>query len=406
MFENQSSKQNPFAADKAGGFSAPPSPLPNTASAPEFGAAVKNASEPEDIFDKVSPLKPAAEAAPPADALEEQKADEPELRQPPSVFNRGSYEGLPPQAGAAVARDVPMPQAPKAPGIVERKNVVLFIVFVVLALAAAAGAAWWFFGRGSGSGAPADTASQKAPGGNKVYDLYNNQIENKEVKEAEVPVEDNTAKLPELESPLLQPQDTDEDGLTDEEESALGTSINSADTDGDGLFDREEVKIYKTDPLVADTDGDKVNDGDEIKNNSDPLVKDQELTAQDSYSNDSYKVSFEFLPGMTFESDADDIILFNDNVNQIKLYVYANGSEPEELAPDRTYKISQSSEGQLIIDDKNYHADSTPNSTELDSLPLESTNGRRYLFRYVATRRADNHESNFERILASVRFLP
>ena len=42
--------------------------------------------------------------------------------------------------------------------------------------------------------------------------------------------------------------DTDGDGLTDAEETALGTDPNVADTDGDGFSDGQEVAA-KTDPL-------------------------------------------------------------------------------------------------------------------------------------------------------------
>lgn len=69
--------------------------------------------------------------------------------------------------------------------------------------------------------------------------------------------------------------DTDGDGLTDQQEAALGTDPNSADTDGDGLTDGEEVNDYGTDPLRADTDGDELNDGAEVNShNTDPLNAD------------------------------------------------------------------------------------------------------------------------------------
>ena len=70
---------------------------------------------------------------------------------------------------------------------------------------------------------------------------------------------------------MAEPTDSDQDGLSDEEEETLGTNINNIDTDNDGLFDREEVKVYKTNPLVADTDGDGYMDGDEVKNGYNPL---------------------------------------------------------------------------------------------------------------------------------------
>ncbi len=64
--------------------------------------------------------------------------------------------------------------------------------------------------------------------------------------------------------------DSDNDGLSDEEERALGTDILLSDTDGDGLFDREEVKVYKTNPLDRDTDRDTFSDGQEVKGGYNP----------------------------------------------------------------------------------------------------------------------------------------
>ena len=69
---------------------------------------------------------------------------------------------------------------------------------------------------------------------------------------------------------MTEPVDSDQDGLTDEEEGTLGTNINNIDTDSDGLFDREEVRVYKTNPLAPDTDGDGYADGDEVKNGYNP----------------------------------------------------------------------------------------------------------------------------------------
>ncbi len=69
--------------------------------------------------------------------------------------------------------------------------------------------------------------------------------------------------------------DTDGDGLTDEEESQLGTNPNLADTDGDGLDDYDELYTHGTDPLIVDTDGDGLNDDEEILIHlTDPLLVD------------------------------------------------------------------------------------------------------------------------------------
>lgn len=71
---------------------------------------------------------------------------------------------------------------------------------------------------------------------------------------------------------VSKPSDTDDDGLSDEEEEKYGTDPQKADTDGDGLWDGAEVNNAGTDPLRADTDGDRVNDSQEIEQKRDPLV--------------------------------------------------------------------------------------------------------------------------------------
>jgi hypothetical protein len=73
-------------------------------------------------------------------------------------------------------------------------------------------------------------------------------------------------------TPVVQPPgDSDGDGLTDDQEAALGTDPHKADTDGDGLKDGVEVAgnvgscKAGTNPLKADTDGDSLSDGAEVK---------------------------------------------------------------------------------------------------------------------------------------------
>jgi parallel beta-helix repeat protein len=64
--------------------------------------------------------------------------------------------------------------------------------------------------------------------------------------------------------------DTDEDGLTDEQEALLGTNPHNPDTDNDGLTDGEEVNTYGTNPLNNDTDSDGRNDGQEVASGTNP----------------------------------------------------------------------------------------------------------------------------------------
>ena len=74
-------------------------------------------------------------------------------------------------------------------------------------------------------------------------------------------------------SDMVENNDRDHDGLTDEKETSFGTDETNPDTDGDGLYDGEEY-IYSTNPLLTDTDEDDYSDYDEIQAGSDPLDKD------------------------------------------------------------------------------------------------------------------------------------
>ncbi|MEO9891386.1 Ig-like domain-containing protein, partial [Aurantibacter sp.] len=68
----------------------------------------------------------------------------------------------------------------------------------------------------------------------------------------------------------LSTSDCDNDDLTTEEEATLGTDPNNPDTDNDGLTDSEEVDLG-TAPLNPDSDGDGIIDGQEVLDNTNPL---------------------------------------------------------------------------------------------------------------------------------------
>ena len=86
-------------------------------------------------------------------------------------------------------------------------------------------------------------------------------------------VADNTDPLQDCDSVNGSPlpaSDCDADGLGNDMEANLGTDPNNADTDGDGLTDGEEVNLG-TDPVTADSDGDGITDGQEVTNGTNPL---------------------------------------------------------------------------------------------------------------------------------------
>ncbi len=60
------------------------------------------------------------------------------------------------------------------------------------------------------------------------------------------------------------PVDSDNDGLTDDAEAALGTDAGDDDSDDDGLLDGQEVFVTQTNPLDDDSDDDGLLDGSEV----------------------------------------------------------------------------------------------------------------------------------------------
>ncbi len=95
--------------------------------------------------------------------------------------------------------------------------------------------------------------------------------------------------------------DTDNDGLTDQEEAAIGSDPNDPDTDGDGVLDGDEALgdtdgdgtpdyadtdsdddgvadgdevTLGTSPVNADSDGDGLSDGEEVDLGTDPTIAD------------------------------------------------------------------------------------------------------------------------------------
>lgn len=66
--------------------------------------------------------------------------------------------------------------------------------------------------------------------------------------------------------------DDDNDGLSDIDELAYGSSVFNEDSDGDGISDGDEVHAYGSNPILLDSDGDGLADNEEIALGLDPAI--------------------------------------------------------------------------------------------------------------------------------------
>ncbi len=158
-------------------------------------------------------------------------------------------------------------------------------------------------------------------------------------------------------------QDSDSDGLTDQEEEALGTNLKEADSDQDGLpdgwekqnnlnpldpgdahqdpdgdgLDNSQEYYYTTNPFLSDTDGDSYNDGAEVEKGYDPARAGEKLELAPE----------EQQQGATTTPAERDKIRKNDLEAlevALELYYDDNGFFPEkltDLSPDYVIKVPE-----------------------------------------------------------------
>ncbi|NQT49809.1 hypothetical protein HQ571_03905 [Candidatus Kuenenbacteria bacterium] len=122
----------------------------------------------------------------------------------------------------------------------------IIVLVIIVLIAILAGVVVFKFVLNSDKNDPTDAV---------VQEQEEEEDEKKEVEDTAVKTDEPAEK---------KAQDSDSDGLSNAEESELGTNPMKMDTDADGVFDYDEVKLYKTDPLDSDTDGDSFLDGEEI----------------------------------------------------------------------------------------------------------------------------------------------
>lgn len=225
--------------------------------------------------------QPAPTSAPPTNlpgATPSQPQQPPQQSQPQKQEPKGAEDMF---AGTDIGTPPPPPPAfkPIAPsgtsglsaqdlgelkGGSKKGPIIAIIVVVILVLAAAGWAGWFFFMRGGPIGEPANEDF-------KEVTVDNGAVVTEPVGEPVVePTNEPVVEPTDEPAGTVISKDSDQDGLTDEEEVFYGTDIDLADTDGDELSDRDELKVWQTDPLNADSDADGYADGHEIKNGYNP----------------------------------------------------------------------------------------------------------------------------------------
>lgn len=267
MFDNPSPQNPTPAANSNPGTAGQHGPLPTAGmdrSAPAAQPAAapfppRTAQEPEDIFATTdqglppTPSRPAGTGAP----------------VPPPFAGRGE------KPAQFQPREAGTPPVAPAPGGRNRLYVMIGVIVIIILMLILGGMIVLAYMKSQQAAAPVPPAA----------DTLGETGTAQPADAADVPSETPTTTLPadsgatddagdpaDEQSDLLLDaiRDTDNDGLTDEEEKRLGTDWQAADTDGDGLFDRQEIRIYATDPLNVDSDNDGYSDWDEVENGYNP----------------------------------------------------------------------------------------------------------------------------------------
>lgn len=226
--------------------------LPKSAAPVSLTGSPQRSPEPvEDIFSKTDPGADASSGQAGGTA----KADKPDVFKPKEPVDSGTGPGE--TEGDLVKQE-------------KMKKILIFAIIIMVLIVVILAGFWAFSGFLNKAETPVISEVENEQNLSQEQNL--DQESGAEISDTTQPADSVPAASNESkEQETIKPIDSDQDGLTDEEERRLGLDINSVDTDNDGLFDREEVKVYETDPLNADTDGDGYLDGEEVKGGYNPI---------------------------------------------------------------------------------------------------------------------------------------
>ena len=133
--------------------------------------------------------------------------------------------------------------------------------------------------------------------------------------------------------------DTDDDGVSNLDETELETDPQIQDTDDDGLTDGEEVNTYLTDPLLEDTDGDGLTDGFEVRYGLDPLS---------SYTNGIADAEHKIEQTISADSPVLSEVNTSDSPYEMSVTITTNGDAERGLAVTESgYSVSLENDAQI-----------------------------------------------------------
>lgn len=154
--------------------------------------------------------------------------------------------------------------------------------------------------------------------------------------------------------------DSDSDGLSDGDEFYTHrTDPANADSDEDGLNDGDELNTYSTDPLIADTDEDGMTDGWEVLYNLDPLADDSANDLDSDNLTNLEEFGLGTNPALT-DSDSDGL----DDGVEVNTY----GTDPansdsdedgltdsDEINTHNTDPLNSDSDGDGVVDGSDFY---------------------------------------------------